>query len=415
MKKIYTSIDIGSDTIKILVGEMFNNKLNVLASSSIRSKGIKKGLIVDASEAIVSIREALEDIEGKLGVKIDKVIASVPAYFANFTVVDGYSTITNAEHKVYGDDIVRTLQACIYNKIPSGEELVTVMPIAFSIDNKNGIKDPKGVVGNKLYAKAVMITTPKKNIYSVVSAIESLGVEVTDINLGAIGDYYEYKNKDTDKCVGAVVNIGDQTTTVSLFDKGLLINLEVIQIGSKNIDNDLSYIYKLNMDESRRLKEVFAVANKHLAQETEVYELLDINKRDVSINQKELSEIVMSRLMEILKLAKKQTSLLTNKKISYIIITGGISEMPGLSSLIEEFFGKDIKIGDIETIGIRNNKYSTVSGMIKYFYDKSVLRGKEYSMFNNEKEEELISSKTKPINISNDSILGKVFGYFFDN
>ena len=47
MKNIYTSIDIGSDTIKVVTCELYHNKLNLLAASSVKSKGIKKGLIID--------------------------------------------------------------------------------------------------------------------------------------------------------------------------------------------------------------------------------------------------------------------------------------------------------------------------------------------------------------------------------
>ncbi len=414
MKKIYTSIDIGSDTIKVLVGEILNLKLNVLAITSIKSKGIKKGLIIDANETIVSIRNAIEDVESKLGINIDKVIATIPAYFAKYTIVEGYSTITNEKHRVYGNDIVRALQACVYNKLSSDQELVTLLPIEFKIDNKKGIKDPKGLVGEKLFVRAMMVTTPKKNVHSIVSVIESLGIQVTDINLGSIADYYEFKTKDTDKQTVAIINIGDQTTNVSVFEKGIITNSEIIQLGGRNIDNDLIYIYKLNKDEARKLKETFAVANNEYAHTNEVHEVLDINKKSIRINQYELSEIVMSRLIEIINLAKKQTSLLTKKEISYIIITGGMTEIPGITSLIEEYFGKKARVGNIETIGIRDNKYSIVSGMIYYFYDRLNLRGKEYSMFNKEKEEELISpSKSKSVN--NNSILNKVFGYFFDN
>lgn len=415
MKKIYTSIDIGSDTIKILVCEILRGKPNVLATAAVSSKGIKKGLITDANEVIASLRQAINEVEGKLGVKVDKAIASVPAYFASYNIVEGYSTITNDEHKVYGIDIVRVLQTCVYNKLPTNQELVTIQPIEFAVDNKGGIKDPKGLVCNKLYVKAMMITTPKKNVYSVVSLIESLGVEVTDINIGSIGDYYEFKNRDLDKTVVGIINLGDQTTTVSVFDKGVITNSEIIQLGGRNIDNDLSYIFKLSKDEGRKLKEIFAIADKRYAQPNEMYDILDINRKSIKINQYELSEAVMSRLLEILKLAKKQTSLLTNKEISYIIITGGMSEMPGMTSLIGEVFGKETRIGNIETMGIRDNKYSTVSGMIRYFHERLALRGKEYSMFTTEKEEELVSPKKSVLNISSDSILGKVFGYFFDN
>ena len=72
------------------------------------------------------------------------------------------------------------------------------------------------------------------------------------------------------------------------------------------------------------------------------------------------------------------------------------------------------RIGNIETIGIRDNKYFTVSGMIKYFHEKLNLRGREYSMFSAEKEEELTSPRKKGLNIGNNSVLSKVFGYFFD-
>ncbi len=415
MKKIYTSVDIGSNTIKMLVGEIHKGKLNVLAVSSINSKGIKKGLIVDANEVIVSLRKIIAEIEGKLGVKIDKVLANVPAYYTEYNETTGSSTITNQEKKVTSNDIIRVLQACVYNKLKSDQELVTIVPIEFRIDNKKGLKDPKGLVGKKLFCNAVMVTTPKKNVHSVISVLSSLGLEVTDINIGPIGDYYQFRNKDTDKNVTAIINIGSETTTVSVFEQGIISSSEIITIGGQNIDNDISYIFKLDKIESKNLKEKFALANKNYAQTKEVYEVLNINKRDLKINQQELSEIVMSRLMEILKLAKKQTSLLTNKEINYIIITGGMTEIPGMSSLIKEVFGNEARLGNIETIGIRDNKYSSVAGIVNYFNDKLLLRGKEYSMFDNDKQEDLVSPKNKVLNISNDSILGKVFGYFFDN
>ena len=87
----------------------------------------------------------------------------------------------------------------------------------------------------------------------------------------------------------------------------------------------------------------------------------------------------MSRIVEILKIAKKQASLLTNKENSYIIITGGMSEMPGMTSVIGDVFGKEARVGNIETMGIRDNSYASLSGMIKFF-TKNFERGKEYNV-----------------------------------
>jgi cell division protein FtsA len=414
MRRIYTSIDIGSSSIKILVGEMFKGRLIVLSSTCIKSKGVKKGLVIDANDVIGCIKEAISDIEGKLGIKIKKVIASVPPYAIEYKEVDGYSTITNEESKITGNDITRALQACIYNKVREDEELVTIIPIEFVVDNKAGIKDPKGMVGKKLGVRAKMVTTSKKNLYAIVSILESLGLEVVDTNLGFIGEYYEYRNKELDKMTGAIISIGSELTNVAIYEKGIITLSKTIPIGGRNIDNDIAYVKKISREDALTLKETFALANRSYAQGSETIEVVDNFKKEIKLNQLEVSDIVMSRIMEILKIAKKEASLLTNKQISYIIITGGISEMPGITSLLGDIFGREARIGNIETMGIRDNKYATLSGMIKYFHDKLNLRDREYSMFDNSDEEELTSSKKGVLNITEDSILGKVFGYFFD-
>lgn len=410
MRKIYTSVDLGSDSIKILVAEIYNKKLNVLAVSNVKSSGIKKGLIVDANEILVSLREAISEIEGKLMITIDKVIASVPSYYSTFEIVTGEVDI-DEYGKITGLDVVKVLQKAVKSKLKMDRELVTIIPIYYIVDDKKNIKDPKNLIGKKLGVKAMMATTPSKNVQSIISIFQSLGIDVVDVNLGSIADYNEFKNNTSDTGVSAVINIGHDITTVSLFNKGIIINSEVIQIGGKNIDNDISYVFKLDKKDSSKLKENFAVAHKKFSRVNDVKEAVTTNRDLISITQYDISQVVMSRLTEILKLAKKQTYLLTNREISYIIITGGVSELPGMSHLVDEIFGNIAKIGNIDTIGIRNNKYSTVSGLIKCFNSKLELRDKEYSMVELDDSDDT-NRKRK---LEDSGVLNKVFGYFFDN
>lgn len=410
MRKIYTSVDLGSDSIKILVAEIYNKKLNVLAVSNVKSSGIKKGLIVDANEILVSLREAISEIEGKLMITIDKVIASVPSYYSTFEIVTGEVDI-DEYGKITGLDVVKVLQKAVKSKLKMDRELVTIIPIYYIVDDKKNIKDPKNLIGKKLGVKAMMATTPSKNVQSIISIFQSLGIDVVDVNLGSIADYNEFKNNTSDTGVSAVINIGHDITTVSLFNKGIIINSEVIQIGGKNIDNDISYVFKLDKKDSSKLKENFAVAHKKFSRVNDVKEAVTTNRDLISITQYDISQVVMSRLTEILKLAKKQTYLLTNREISYIIIAGGTAELPGMSYLVEEIFGSNAKVGNIDTIGIRNNKYSTVSGLIKGINDKLESRDKEYTMIDLDND----ASGQNKLSINDSSVLNKVFGYFFDN
>ncbi len=411
MRKIYTSVDLGSDSIKVLVGEVYNNRLCVLATSTVKSKGIKKGLIVDANEALATIRDAISEVEGKLSISINKVIANVPSYYANFDIVNAEILKSDDDLRINGSDIFKVLQVAVKSKMKKDREFVTIIPINFTVDDKKNIKDPKNLIGRKLGVKGMLVTTPLKNVQSIVSIFQSLNIDVIDMSFGSIADYEEFKNNATDKGISAVINIGYDITTVSLFNKGIIINSEIIQIGSKNIDNDISYVFKTDKKTSQKLKENFAVAHKKFARVNEVKEVITSNKDIVNITQYDISQVVMSRLTEILKLAKKQTYLLTNREISYIIITGGVSELPGMSHLVDEIFGNIAKIGNIDTIGIRNNKYSTVSGLIKCFNSKLELRDKEYSMVELDDSDDT-NRKRK---LEDSGVLNKVFGYFFDN
>ena len=114
MRQIISSIDIGSSSIKIVVGEMVKNKLNILAVSDTPSLGINKGLIVNAKDFIDSLKKGLNKAEETIGLKIKKTIVNIPANNANFYITEGSTTITNEDHIVTGNDIARALQGCVY-------------------------------------------------------------------------------------------------------------------------------------------------------------------------------------------------------------------------------------------------------------------------------------------------------------
>ena len=121
----------------------------------------------------------------------------------------------------------------------------------------------------------------------------------------------------------------------------------------------------------------------------------------------------MSRMVEILNLAKKQIRMLTSHEINYIVITGGLTEIKSFKNLAYEIFGKDVIIYTVTTLGCRDNKYVNAIGMIKYFIHKMESRGKAVSMFSVEDETALITpnDKLKKDNI----IVNKIFGNFIAN
>ncbi len=407
MKKIYTAIDIGSDTIKFVVGEYYKDKLNILCAHEEKSKGIRKGLIVDPNLAINSIKDGMKEINNNLGINIKKVVVGVPSYNSKFMFVTGEINIT--EDIITTDNVNNIIKTSVYSKIEQDYELVTVIPIAFFIDGEREEK-VVGKAGNKLEMKGIMVTAPKKNIYSVLSVMEGAGLEVVDITISPLGDYFEVKNDSLDKRVGAIINIGHETMNVSVFNRGKLMNTEIIQLGGINIDKDLSYMFNISIFDAREIKERFASSHKRFIALNDVYEVKNTAGEVINLNQIEVTEIVMDRLAELLKLAQKQILLLTKQNISYIVITGGLTEIRAFKNLVYEILGKDVIIYTEDTLGARNNKYTTSIGMIKYFIDKMEVRGREYSSIDEQDEELLINPNNK--NIRGKASITKIFGNF---
>ena len=98
---------------------------------------------------------------------------------------------------------------------------------------------------SKLGVKALLATAPKKQIYDYLKVFHEAGITVEDITFNCIGDYFEARTKDTDESLGAIVNIGHDKTDVSIFNKGIVIKNSIFNLGSKNVDNDISYILEL--------------------------------------------------------------------------------------------------------------------------------------------------------------------------
>jgi len=407
VRHIYASLDIGTDTIKLIVCEFYRGRYNLLASSCVPSVGIRKGLISDINEAKLCIKKAFDEVEVMLGFRINRVVAIIPSYFADFIMINGEIDIND---KITGTDVIKVLQTSMKDFIVPNKEMVTIIPIEFNADDIV-TKDPIGISCSKLKTRAIMVTTPKNNIYSVVGILNSIGVEVVDISLGSIGDIYTFRNEEILKSVSAVINIGHEKTEVSLYNKGIIVKHSILNIGSKNVDNDIAYMYKLELDEARKLKENFALAHKNGASLNEFREVKNKFGEVVKINQYEISEVVSSRIDEILTMANQELNNLTSRKPNIIILTGGITNMINFNQICREKLGNCVIIGNVSLTGARNNKYSSCIGNIIYFIDKMRLKGKNYSMITDE-EMEILSTPRKT-NAYNETMLSKVFGYFF--
>lgn len=410
MRKIFTALDIGSNTIKVVVGEFIGTKLNILSAVKATSRGYVNNYILDKEALISRIKEAISKTEEELNIKIRKVILNVPTYNLDFKLTDG--RVELEENVVKSNDIVRLLQDVSKNKIDHKNEIICTLPIMFKVDDEETI-NPYGKHGNILYVKSILVSTDKKAIYDLATIVNSCNLDIIDITTTGLVDYYNFKSKELDTKNIAIVNLGSTTTNISIFSKGIFINNKIIDDGGFYIDKEIASVYNLKRNETEYLKEKLALAVINNADEKETITLTNKNGEEITVNQYELSKIVSEKMDNLLKIIKKNINLLTKKEISYIIITGGLSEIKDINLLINNVFNKNGKIGKINNLGARDNSYSVALGMLKYFNSKLLLRNREFSSLTEEEIDAMCTISEK--NTSKNSLISRVVGYFFDD
>ena len=167
MSDIYTGIDLGTSRIKIVVSQKVNDKFHVLASVSSPSKGIKNGFVEDTKLAVASVKNALKKIENSLGIKIEKVVACIPSVNCKMNIVLVAVNVVDY-NEITGVDISNVLLDAMKEEEFKSDELVTAMPISFTVDEQTDIKDPKGMKGSTLSTKVVISTVPKEPLYRIL-------------------------------------------------------------------------------------------------------------------------------------------------------------------------------------------------------------------------------------------------------
>ena len=413
MRKIMSSLDIGYASIKFIVAEMNKKKLYVLTSCIVNNDAIKKDMTIDYDILEATIKKILSDTKEKLGIEIKKTLLTIPSDSASFTINKAKIDIKNEDNLVTTDDMIKVVNLSGKNVVQDNMELVNITPLYYTLDDSSKTDKPVNTFSKTLEVQSIITSSRKDDVYKYLRVLDNLGVSVVDISYDIVGDYYALKNEDMDTTCGVIIDIGYLSTSVSVYNKGVLVNTIKIKVGSLNVLKDISYVYKIPLSSAKEVYKKLGLGSSKNASNLEKMELKDNNGDKLIINQVNLSEIIESRVNEILSMAKKQINTLTKRQISYIICTGGIANIGDFDLNVLEIFGKNARVGYINTIGIRDTRYASTLGLIKWYDYNAKLKNYDYSILSLEEQEEF-SKEESEAKASSNSIIGKVFDYFFE-
>ena len=375
-------LDIGTDKISCFVVNVIKDKTpEILGIGHHKSNGISSGNIIDMELACNSIRNSIQSAEKMFGSTVEEFVVNFTSNTIKSEPINLNMSLGNNE--VTEEDIIKMYKKIDNLNYGENRQLLHKIRTSYSIDRNIGIEKPIGMKGNELIGGFNLITADKNVLNNFVKCLSMAKVRIRDIVVTPYASGLGCLNND-DLYIGTtVIDIGAGCTSIATFYKNKLIYVGIINIGGFHISSDIARGLSTSISAAERLK----ILHGSNIQSDEENDLIDVplTSNDQSnethkIYKKELNNIIMSRLHEILENIRSKTnkSIFDRNMTSNIVLTGKSSELKGLCDLASDFFGVKVRIGNpIQFKGFAENLsgpgFAVCSGLIKY----KILNGEE--------------------------------------
>ena len=338
----YVSIDIGSSSVKTIVGEKFHNGINVIGTGQTYTSGIKNGLIDDFDIAKQAIKDTIKKASIASGVDIKEVFLKLP--IIGTEVYDEENEIDFYEDtEISGSHIETVLEGIRQKNDVPDTEVIDVFPIRFIVDGDNEVSDPKELIArHSLKVEAGVIAIHKSILINMIKCVESCGVDVLDV----YSDAYNYGSilSATEKELGAcVIDIGEDLTQIAFYERGELVDADSIELAGRDITDDIA----------EELNTTYETAEK------------------IKHTQKDLSAVIERTVQDIFdEVFDVLVDLGLTKVNGGFIVTGGSSNLLGIKELLSTMVNEKIRIHTPSQMGIRKPEFtsaiSTISSSITF-------------------------------------------------
>lgn len=390
--ELYVSVDIGSSSIKVLIGEVDGGSLHVIGVGNVQSTGIRKGTIIDIEATVASIQRAVEQAERMTGMEIQEVILGIPANDIQLQDVKGVVAVNSENREITDDELDRVMESALVTAIPPEREFVNLIPRQFVVDDYDEITDPRGMIGVRLEMDGILITTSKTIVHNILRCVERAGLTIREIYsqplaAGTFALTDDEKNHGT-----AYVDIGGGSTTISLFEDSRLVSTSMLPIGGDHVTKDLSIVLKTSTEQARKIKHKFGHAFYDDASDEDLFEVPIIGgDAKEQYSQRYISEIIEVRLEELFELVLEEFYKMGIRDLpGGVVLTGGITKIEGMLPLAREVLETRVRIHIPEYIGVREPMYTTAVGLIQYAHLEESFFGTEYddsTQYTNQKVE----------------------------
>jgi cell division protein FtsA len=367
-------LDIGTTKTVALVAEPLENAVRFVALGAAESKGWRRGQIVNLDLAVSSIRRAVEEAETAMGAPAETALIGVAGSHAKGINSRGGITAGTRPRDITSDDVRRAVDVARDVTLPDDREVLHVIPQEFILDSQDNIRDPVGMIGQRLEANVHIVTASATAAQNVVTAVNRAGIVVSDTVLEPLASADACLTQDERELGCCLLDIGGGTTELIACTAGFVRHTSAFAVGGDHFTNDLAVGLRTPIPEAEKMKREHGCASSTVLGEDACLEIASVGDRPPrTIFTRALCEILEPRAQELFVLIREELRRagLDRQIPAGLILTGGGAELRGLLELAEKVLSLPVRVARPRGLaGMGENatlpEYSTAVGLVLY-------------------------------------------------
>lgn len=375
--QLYTALDLGSSSIKVIIADVVYEKLNILGVGIVKTNAIKRGNIVDVASASRDIEKALEIAKNEANKDIRSLYVAVPSVHTHIKRSVAEINIDN-KHDIDGRDIEEVVEEVKILPLPREREVVQVIPDYYRVDDIEQIKQPKGMTAHNTFEiTGNRVLTSKTHLHTIYKSIEKLKVDCNETFLTSHSLGELLLSEDERNYGSVIIDIGAGLTTVSYYEDNILQLSQSIDLAGDDITRVISDVLNVSLKKAEEIKLTQGHSFYDLASSDVVINLDNLDDDEEPFTQKELSDYIEEIVEEIILRSfgvLRKSGI--NRVKGNVILTGGTTLMPGVLELTKDMLKKmNVRIGTPKIIGASSPELSVAVGTLMSSYNIETLFG----------------------------------------
>lgn len=373
---IIAALDIGSSKICCLIAHAnAEGGIRVIGAAQQASSGVRNGAVIDMEAAQRAVLTAVSAAEELAGERIDRI-------FVNLSGGRIYSDIQEIEVSIAGHEIAETdirhaRERNLQIEQPADRDLIHCLPIGYAIDGNRGIREPRGMYGERLGASFHHVSAAVGPVRNLRNCVARCHLEIEEVVVSPYAAGLSCLVDDEKDLGVTMIDMGGGTTTVAVFYDGQVVFADSIPVGGAHITNDIARGLSTPVIHAERMKILFGNAIPSQSDENEMIDVPLVGEDDHNqanhVPRSLLTGIVRPRVEETFELVRERLEMSGADRIAgrRLVLTGGASQLQGVSQLAGLVLEKQIRIGrPLRISGLAEATsgpaFSTCAGLLRY-------------------------------------------------